>query len=225
VDRPADPLFVEEEIPICDQVAGQCAVESVTADTIPVVGDVPSPRGFRSSRLEFDRNGNRTRQEKFDRAGTLIGAGEYDGAGRLCKETSYAAPGEVDYHFDIVYSGDRWTEKLMYYGPEILNYRIVAERDANGRLSRATYYDATGEIKRSDSYVYDHLGRLVRIDMGNMGQSVYEYENQNLVRRSRNLPGASAYGDVAEFAYDYRGLLTRMDQLHFSVTSLSYTFF
>jgi len=113
----------------------------------------------------------------------------------------------------------------MYYGPGILNYRIVAERDANGRLSRATYYDATGAIKRSDSYVYDHLGRLVCIDMGNMGQSVYEYENQNLVRRSRNLPGASAYGDVAEFAYDYRGLLTSMDHLHFSVTSLSYTFF
>ena len=83
MERPADPLFAEEEIPICDQVAGQCAVESVTADTIPVVGDVPSPQGFRSYRLEFDRNGNRTRQEKFDRAGTLIGAGEYDGAGRL----------------------------------------------------------------------------------------------------------------------------------------------
>ena len=225
VESSHDPLFVEEEIPICDQAAGQCAVELVTGNTIRVVGDVPSEEGFRSYLLEYDRNGNRTRQEKFDRAGRLIWECVYDGEGRLRKETSYKAPGEVEYQLDIIYGGDRWKEKLMYSGPGRLHYRIAAERDAGGRLLRAIYYDGTGVIKRSDSYVYDHLGRLVRVDMGNMAQCVYEYENQNLIRRSRDLPGASVYGDVAEFEPDYRGLLTRMDHLHFSVTSLSYTFF
>jgi len=225
VESCEDPLFVEEEIPICDWAAGRCAVKSVMGNTVRVAGDVPSEEGFRSYLLEYDRNGSRTRQEKFGPAGTLIWGCVYDGEGRLRKEISYKAPGEVDYQFDIVYGGDRWKEKLMYSGPGRFHHRIAAERDADGRLLRALYYDGTGVIKRSDFYVYDHLGQLVRTDMGNMGQYMYEYENQNLIRRSRNLPGASVYGDVAEFEHDYRGLLTRMDHLHFSVTSLSYTFF
>lgn len=225
VESSQDPLFVEEEIPICDQAAGRCAVESVTGNTIRVVGDAPSEESFRSYLLEYDRDGNRTRQEKFDRPGRLIWRCAYDDEGRLRKETFYKAPGEVDYQFDIVYDDDRWKEKRMYSGPGRLHYRIAAERDANGKLLRAIYYDETGVIKRSDSYVYDHLGQLVHVDMGNTGQCVYEYENQNLIRRSRNLPGASVYGDFAEFEHDYRGLLTRMDHLHFSVTSLSYTFY
>jgi hypothetical protein len=220
-----DPLFVEEEIPIRDQTARRCSVESVTGNTVRIVGEVSSEEGFSNYLLTYDRNAHRVRQEKSDRAGGVIWRCAYDDEGRLREEIFYKAPGEVDYQFDIVYDGGLWKERLMYSGPTRLHYRIVAERDANGMLLRAIYYDRAGVIKRYDSYVYDHLGQLTHVDMGNLGQCAYEYENQNLIRRSRNLPGASVYGDVTEFAYDERGLLTRMDHLHFSVTSLSYAFF
>jgi hypothetical protein len=225
VESPQDPLFVEEEVPVRDLVARRCAVELVTGYTVPVVGGTPSAEGFRSYILEYDKNGSRTRLEKFSSAGELVWRCVYDDEGMPRKEITYTVHGEVDYQFDISYSDGYWKERLMYSAPGRLHYRVVAERDASGRLLRAVFYDAAGLATRSDSYAYDSLGRLMRVDLGNIGQCVYEYdEKRNLIRRSRNLPGASAYGDVTEFEHDGQGLLTRMDHLHFSVTSLSFTF-
>jgi hypothetical protein len=220
-----DPLFVEDELPIRDHIASPSEVESVTGRTHRVGGDPLSPSWFRSNYLVYDSLGNRLQHEKFDRGGQVIRRWLYDSRGKLVQEITYGGSGDVDYRFDVVYDGDDWHEKRMYSPTDRLHYRIVAVRSPDGRLSRANYFDASGGKIRTDSYVYDGLGRLARVDMGQMGACVYEYEGNNLMRRSRDVPGASEYGEVSEFEHDDRGLLTRMSQLHVSVTVLSFTYF
>jgi hypothetical protein len=78
----------------------------------------------------------------------------------------------------------------------------------------------------TDRYQYDYSGRLVRVDMGHLGQRLYEYdEEQVLTRRTIERPGGSALGEAYEFTHDKRGLFTRIDHLHASAMRLDATFF
>jgi hypothetical protein len=224
MDASNDPLFVEEEVPVRDDIAHRAGVRSMTGHTTLVVAGSPSASSFRSHYLEYDGAGTRIRHEKFNHDGMLVRRWLYDAEGRLSQEITYDQKGDVDYWFDVVRDGEDWTEQRMYSPPDHLQYRIAADRDANGRLSRATHYDPAGQVIRLDSYAYDSLGLLVRVAMGHMGERIYEYdEHQNLKRKSIIMPGMSVYGDVHEFGYDNRGLLIRMDHLHFSATTFEFT--
>jgi YD repeat-containing protein len=219
-----DPLFVQDEVPINDEIARRAGVRSMTGYTTQVVGGSPSADSFRSYYLEYNGTGTRIRHEKFDNDAKVARRWMYDAQGRLSQEITYDAKGDIEYWFDIASDGQDWTQKRMYYPPDRLHYRIAADRDASGRLLQTTYYDPAGQSTRSDSYSYDSLGLLVRVAVGHMGERVYEYDQrQNLKRRSNNLPGMSAYGDVHEFGYDDRDLVVRMDHLHFSVTTFAFT--
>ena len=219
-----DPLFVEEEVPIRDDMAHRAGVRSLTGRTAALPAESASA-SFTSYFIEYDGQGSRIRHEKFDRSGKLVGRWLYDGQGRLCQEIVYDPNGNVHYRLDLIGGGNGWTEKRMYYLPDRLHYRIAADRDASGRLSRATYLDSAGQAIRSDSYDYDSRGLLTRVVMGHMGECVYEYdERRNLKRRCKNLPGMSVFGDVQEFEHDDRNLLIRMEHLHFSVTTFAFTF-
>jgi hypothetical protein len=219
-----DPAFVEEEVPIRDDIARRAGARSMTGHTTPIVAGSPSASSFKTHHLEYDGAGARICHEKFDCDGRLVRRWLYDAEGRLSQEITYDAKGDIEYWFDVARDGHKWTEKRMYSPQDRLLYRIAADRDASGRLLHATYYDPVGQSIRSDSYSYDSLGLLVRVALGHMGECIYEYDQrQNLARRSNNLPGMSAYGDVHEFGYDDRDLLIRMDHLHFSVTTFAFT--
>ena len=106
-----------------------------------------------------------------------------------------------------------------------LMYSVVADRDATGRLLTATYVQAGGaDAIRSDTYRFDDHGRLVEVDMSPLGDCVFEYGATHglLTRRSRNLPGASAFGDVLELEYDTRELPVRLTHENQSLTVLEY---
>ncbi|MFZ0772824.1 MAG: hypothetical protein WCA49_10340 [Candidatus Sulfotelmatobacter sp.] len=226
MNRLQDPLFVEEEVPIPDQAAHRCGVKSVTGFTSAIVNEVASPNRFKSCLLTYDKQGNKTLHQQFDRDGKLIHEWFYDGEGKLVQEIAYEGSGKVDWRFDVAYDNRGWKEKRMYSAPDRLHYTIVADRDAGGTLWRATYSNPTGETIRSDSYLYDSRGLLERVDMGHMGERLYEYDShERLQRKTVNLPGASAYGEVYEFEYDDRDLLTHITRLHFSATLLDFTFF
>ncbi len=219
-----DPLFVEEEVPIRDDIARQGGVQSMSGHTVSVVAGPPSASGFRSYYLEYDATGNRIRHEKFDCDGKLVRRWRYDVQGRLSQEITYDAKGDIQYRLDVVRDRQGWTEKQMYSPLDRLQYRIAADRDVSGRLLRVAYHNPAGQIIRSDSYEYDSLGLLVRVAAAAMGEYIYEYDQrQNLKRKFRNLPGMSVYGDVHEFEYDDRNLIIRMDHLHFSVTTFAFT--
>jgi YD repeat-containing protein len=148
----------------------------------------------------------------------------YNPEGTLIQEITLNASGGVEYRFDIVNNSSSWTEKRMYLPPDILQYRIIADRDANSRLVRAIYLNSKGDQLRVDVYHYDKSGMLTRVDMANMGESLYEYDhNRDLRRKTINMPGASAHGDIHEFTYDERRLLIRDDYLKRSTTTFQYT--
>ncbi len=214
-----DPLYVEDEIPLRDDIARREQVRSITGETTVLMGNATAAGGFKSFVLEYDRSGRRIRQEHFDSAGRLVRQALYDGDGRLVQDTIYNAAGNADYRFEILYHGDDWTEKRMYSPPDRLHYRISAERDASGNLLRAVYLNAGNQTIRVDSYSYDAHGRIVHTELGNLGESTYEYdERNNLVRKSRVMPGASVLGEVFEFEYDDRDLIVCMRQEHISHT-------
>jgi RHS Repeat len=218
-----DPTFVEEEVPIRDDIARQAGVQSMTGHTTQAAAASPAS-GFRSYYVEYNDVGTRIRHEKFDRNGVMVRRWLYDAQGKLSQEIACDAKGGIEYWFDVTCDDKGWREKRMYYPPGQLHYRIAADRDANGRLLRATYYDPAGESIRSDSYSYDNLGLLVRVATGQTGECVYDYDQrQNLKRKSNNLPGMSAYGDVYELKYDDRNLMVQVDHLNFSVTTFTFT--
>lgn len=220
----ADPLFVEEEVPIRDDLAHRAGVRCMTGHTTPVAAGSPAVRSFRSYDLEYDRAGTRIRHEKFGRDGRLVRRWRYDAEGRLTREVTYDATGAVEYWFDIVHDDLGWIEKRMYSWPDHLQYRIVSDRDASGWLLRAIYHDPAGQVLRADTYDYDSLGLLVHVAMGHIGECSYAYDQRrNLQRKSRILPGMSEYGDIHEFAYDHRDLLIRMDHRHFCTTTFVLT--
>ncbi len=226
MNRFKDPLFVEEEIPLSDAIARQQGVKTVSGFTSTIVNEVPTPIGFKSYLLTYDKLGNKTLHKKFNSDGKPTHEWIYDGNGKLAQEIAYEGSGKADWRFDIIYGNGGWKEKRMYSAPDNLQYTIVADRDASGKLLRANYSDPTGKTIRLDLYVYDSRGLLERVDMGHMGDRLYEYDShQRLMRKIVNLPGASAYGEIYEFEYDDRDLLTRIVRLHFSVTALDFTFF
>jgi YD repeat-containing protein len=219
-------LYVEEKVPVRDAIARREVVRSLTGETTLLTGSVPAASEFRSFVLEYDRAGKRVRQESFDRTGRLVRRGLYDAGGQLVQDITFDAAGNPEYRFEIAYQGENWTEKRMYSPPDGLHYRISSQRDPSGRLTQAVYRDATDQTIRMDSYAYDARGRIVRVEMGNLGESTYEYdERDNLVRKSRIMPGASVLGEVYEFDYDARDLLVRMRQEHVSLTRFTLELF
>ena len=222
-----DPLFAQEEIPLRKALIQKVHIESVTGHSFEIKDGTQSSDGFKSCLLAFDRSGNTCRQEKYNREGKVIYELKYDEKGRPLREIAYEASGKINYRMEIVYGhDDRWKEKQMYLSGNKIHYRVVAHRDPKGRLIEGTYYDSSDQRIRTDSYVYDDRGRLVRISMRHMGQWIYEYnENDNLMRKTGNLPSASAFGENFEFQYDDRGLLIRRNYLHYDTTTFEYTFF
>jgi YD repeat-containing protein len=219
-------LYVEEKVPVRDAIARREAVRSLTGETTLLTGGVPVASEFRNFVLEYDRAGKRVRQESFDRTGRLVRRGLYDAGGQLVQDITFDAAGNPEYRFEIAYQGENWTEKRMYSPPDRLHYRISPQRDPSGRLAQAVYRDATDHTIRMDSYAYDARGRIVRVEMGNLGESTYEYDERgNLVRKSLIMPGASVLGEVYEFDYDARDLLVRMRQEQVSLTRFTLEFF
>jgi hypothetical protein len=220
----SDPLYVEEEVPIRDEIAHLAGIRSITCHTTAIVtGSLPA-HSYASYYLEYDERGTRIRHEKFNCDKKLVRRWLYDVRGNLSQEITYDSRGDIDYWFEVMGNGQGWTEKRMYSRPNHLQYRIAAERNGSGRLRRTTYYDSNAQAMRADSYSYDSMGLLVRVEVGGMGECLYEYDQrQNLKRKSKILPGMSEYGEVYEFTYDDRDLVVRMEHLHFSVTTFVFT--
>lgn len=211
--RRQDPLYVEDEVPIRDEVARRYRVESVTGHTYPMIGGRVSANGYKSHFLAYD-GGRRVVQECFNPDGNVVRRWVYDD-GNSKQEFLYDRFGNLDSRFDIFYLGDYWNEKQMYDAQGTLKYRIVGDRLIDDRLSKATFYAASGELIRSDFYLYDRVGLLLRVNIGQIGQRLFNYDqNDNVIKRSTSLPGASIFGDVDEFDYDNRGLVSRKTHLH-----------
>jgi YD repeat-containing protein len=225
--EPEDPLFVLEEVPIRQAVIRGLAIESVTGRCFAIKSGVRSSDGYRSHLLTYDRSGHPRRQETYGRDGKVVRQWAYGERGRPLRQTAYESSGKISYRIESIYDrGAPWSEKRVYLSGDDLHYRIVAERDAAGRLAREVYYDASGRQMRADSYLYDGRGRLARVDMGHMGEWIYEYDAEdNLKRKAGNLPSASAFGETFEFQYDGRGLLVEKVHLHYSATVFEHAFF
>ena len=222
-----DPLFAQEEIPIRPPLIRKFAIESVTGRSFEIDNGIRSSKGFKSYLLLYGRSGNRSRQEKYNREGKTIYEWVYDEKGTPLREIAYEASGKINYRIECIYDhGDYWKEKRFYLSGNDIHYRIVANRDAKGRLTEGIYYDSDNQRIRTDSYVYDDRGRLVTVSMGHMGEWTYEYdEDDNLKKKTGLLPSASAFGNNFEFQYDDRGLLVQSNHLNYSVTIFEYTFF
>lgn len=212
-----DPLYVEEEIPVCDRMAHREGVQTVVGWAHehvqavvgwerPIEAAPQSPRGYRSYLLSYDASGRRIGQELLDSSGRVLRAWQYE-AGRLLRELAYSRDGQLERRCELVYgSGELWREKRMYAASGEPMHHILADRDATtGRLLTATYVrsGAPADAIREDRYRFDDRGRLVEVGMGPLGECLFEYGEDHglLTRRSRNLPGASAFGDVIELEY------------------------
>jgi len=222
-----DPLFVLEEIPIRDSLIRKLELESVTGQSFKINDGIRSSNGFKSYLLTCDRSGNRSRQEKYSPDGKMIYEWVYDKRGKPLREIAYEASGSINYRIESIYNhDDYWKEKRVYLSGNDIHYRIVADRDAKGRLREGVYYDSSGQRIRTDTYVHDERGRLAMVSMGHMGEWAYEYdEGDNLKKKTGLLPSASAFGDNFEFQYDGQGLLVRSNHLNYSITVFEYTFF
>lgn len=221
-----DPLFAQEEIPIRHSLIRKFEIESVTGQTFDIENGIRSSNAFKSYLLICGHSGNRSRQEKYNREGKLMYEWLYDEKGRLLREIAYEASGTINYRIESIYNhDDDWKEKRMYLSGNDIHYRIVANREAQGRLTEGIYYDSSDQRIRIDAYVYDDRGRLVRVSMGHMGEWIYEYdEDDNLKKKTGLLPSASAFGENFEFQYDGRGLLVQSNYLHYNITVFEYTF-
>jgi YD repeat-containing protein len=222
-----DPLFVQEEIPIRSELVRKLKLETITGQLFEIKNGAQSSSGIKSHWLALDRSGNRVHQQKYSRDGSVICDWIYDPKGRLLQEIAYDASGKINHRFDLAYDhADKWKEGRMYLTAGELHYRVVADRDADGRIIAATYYDSSDQSIRTDAYIYDDRGRLVELDMGHMGEWIYEYdENDNLERKTGHLPGANVFGEVFELEYNDQGLLIQMNHLNHGVTVFEYTFF
>jgi YD repeat-containing protein len=222
-----DPLFALEEIPIRNALIHKFGIESVTGQSFEIKNGIRSADGFSAYLLMCDRSGKRSHQEKYSREGKVIHEWIYDEKGRPLREIAYEASGKINYRLESIYNhDDNWKEKRVYLSGNDIHYRIVANRDAKGRLTEGDYYDSSDQRIRTDSYVYDDRDRLVRVSMGHMGEWIYEYdENDNLKRKTGRLPSASVFGENFECQYDDRGLLIQRNHLYFDITVFEYTFF
>lgn len=221
-----NPLFVQEEIPIRNELVCKFKIKSITGESFEIKNDMQSPSGFKSYLLIYDYSGYRIRQQKYTLEGKTTYEWIYDPRGRPYQEIAYESSGKINYKFEFIYDDENWSEKRMYLSSNELNYRVVPNRDAHGRIITENYYDSPGQRIRTDSYIYDDLGRLVKVNMGHMGEWIYEYDGKNnLIKKIGNLPSVSAFGENFEFQYDDRGLLKQMIHFQYSVTVFEYTFF
>lgn len=221
-----DPLFAQNEVPIRDKFVHKFKIKSVTGDSFEIENARKSPTGFRSNLLDYDRSGNRLVQQKYNREGQIIHEWGYDSNGRLEGDDTYEASGRISFRFEYLYDHDgNWNKKLMYLSGVEPHYIIIANRDVHGRILEGVYYDASDQRIRTDSYIYDDRDRLVGMSMGHMGEWVYEYnENDNLTRKTGDLPSASVFGESFEYQYDDQDLLIKTNHLYHSVTVFKYTF-
>ena len=221
------PLFVQEAIPIRDEMARRSKIESVTGHSFDIVNEVQSAQQFKSHALTYGSSGHRTLYQEYDHDGARILEKTYDSYGRPLREIAYETSGRVSTRFEYVYDrGEAWVEQRVYLIGDALHYRIVSNRDAQGRIVGAVYLEPSGQTIRTDAYLYDEKSRLIMINMGHMGEWIFEYNGAgNLAKKNGQLPSASAFGANFEYEYDDRGLLTRMNHLHYRVTTFEYTFF
>jgi hypothetical protein len=220
-----DPLYVEDEFPVRDDTARSCRAQSVTGYTRSMLVNAPSVESYRSYLLIYGSGGVRELQERFSADGRVVDKWFYDNDGRVLEEVVYSESGDLDYRFEFAYEGRFWKEKRMLDALGTTKYRIVGDRTADGSLSEATFYGASGEAIRSDRYCYNSLGQLIRVDVGLAGRCEWEYdEAHNLAKRSKNLPGASVFGDIDEFEYDDRGLIRKKTHLNRDETFFTWAF-
>jgi nuclear transport factor 2 (NTF2) superfamily protein len=222
-----NPLFAQEEVPIRHSLIRRLAIESVTATAFEIKNGIHALDGFKSHLLMYGRSGNRIRHEKFNREGKLIYEWIYDERGRPLREIAYEESGKSHYRVELIYNpDDDWREKRVYLSGNDIHYSIAADREANDRLTKEIYYDSSNQRVRTDSYVYDDYGRLVRVSMGHMGEWIYEYDGDNNLRKKTGLlPSSSVLGEEFEFQYDHRGMLVQSNHLHYSSTVFECTFF
>lgn len=220
-----DPLYVEHEVPVCDRVARREQVARVVGRTVAVQDASASP-GYLSYVLTYDRLGRRAHEERINDSGQIVECWRYH-QGRLVEELAYDANARLERRCEVVYGeGSLWGEKRIRGASGELMHRIVAERDADGRLLGTIYVrdGSADEPIRTDRYRYDDRGRLVEVAVGHLGACRFEYQADPclLTRRSRDLPGASAFGDVLEVHYDARHLPVTLDHKHLALTLLHY---
>ncbi len=221
-------MFIhEEEIPIYQESIRKCNVKSITGYTKEIKNGIQAQDSFKSYVLKFDNKGNKMCEYKYSKEGKLIREKKYDCDGKIVKEINYEISSKINYEFKFLYdeNGNR-TEKSMYLSGSKFYYKFKAKYDSDRKIIEDVCYDASNQIIRNDTYVYDDRSKLIKLIMGHLGEWVFEYdESGNLRKKSGNLLSGSAYGENFEYQFDDKGLLRIMKHLHYSVTIFDYSFY
>jgi hypothetical protein len=219
------PLYVLDELPLDPAVIAANRVRSVTGIGRSARADRTAPVIFRRCHAEYDPAGRQTRLEISGDMAGLSRTGIFTPDGRLAKLSYQNPSGQEQYAFEFVYDASGvLTEKKMISGGEI-KYRVVAQEIQDGVLLRAVYLDEKGQPLGYDRYHYDH-GRLTRLDMGPMGEWIFEYNEQGqLARKTGALASHGPDMEIYAFSYSDKGLLLKMDRLDQDVVEMEYEFF
>ena len=198
-----DPLFVQEEIPIRNELVLKLKIETIIGESCEIKNGIQLSDYFKSHWLAYDFYGNKTREQKYNRDGKVICDWIYGLKGKLKLEIKYDNSGKVSYRIHFVYDNTGyWKEKRIYLSSGEFHYRIVSNRDTFGKIITSTYYDSSGQIIRTDSYIYEGSDKLVKMNMGHMGEWIYEYdEKSNLKNKIGHLLAMSILGENFQYKY------------------------
>jgi YD repeat-containing protein len=216
-------LYVQEEFPVNRDTARQLKLKTITGYSIDLHGNTPDlsrDREYKNVEITFLAPGIVSGVDVYDRNGKLIQKGEYNQEGNIVRETSFEPDGRKKFQFRFTYDerGNR-IEKAMFMADNSLRYKFVGQRNGAGRIIEDTCIDPDGQILRNDIYTYDDNGNLSRMDMGTIGEWVFEYDPQNkLVKKYAHLISQGPFGENYEFEYGENGQLTEMHYLNYKKT-------
>ncbi|MDR1757964.1 MAG: hypothetical protein LBR51_03235 [Bacteroidales bacterium] len=100
---------------------------------------------------------------------------------------------------EIVYNADAHVEQEKHYLAENeLNYRVINEYDAHGRLSKTCQYDGDGQLVEVTGFTRDERDRVLiqRHELGEMGityETHYTYEGDKIMQQDSYDEGQFAF--------------------------------
>ncbi|HEY5960113.1 MAG TPA: RHS repeat domain-containing protein [Polyangiaceae bacterium] len=226
-----DPLIVLDPVPVSDEFACRWQIASIRVTSsvgLPLEANTTELAATELARvdlasLSFSSVGHRVELVLFDPTGQMTSRQLHDNDGKPT-HIIYYNHGAGTNRLEFVYDSNRiWREQRMLHPDGTLNYSIVALRAPDGLLLASVYRGALAQQSRTDTCVYDAKGRLARLDMGNLGEWLFEYDDSGrLIGKTGSLVSMNALGERYQYHYDERGWLVRIDQI--DVRSLEFTY-
>ncbi len=199
-------------------------LNTLTEYTFPAKNEEENHYGFKSRSVTFDHlTGEILAEFLYGKTGNTITKKIYE-EGKLRQQLNLKSNGDLDNKmlFEYDQSG-KMIRKQFHLSDSELWYSTHIYYDAACKIEKEEIISRDKKMLRVDSYFYDSNNNLIKIQMGAVGENLYYYEKDVLIKEVENLAGGPDVANVINYYYDSNDLLRLVRSFNETETVIEYS--